>query len=101
MQGVEGWEGTGFVKYLFDIASSNYTSDCSRTGNGRLKKSAKNSSNVQGVRPVRLKVMGRLQVGREALVLRMVEPMSSRRRKRVEQVLPSRRRISSNNHNRL
>lgn len=42
-------------------------------------------------------VMGRL---REALVLRMGEPMSSKRRKNAEQVLPRRRRVSSNNHNR-
>jgi hypothetical protein len=52
-------------------------------------------------RPVRLKVMGQGQVGRKALVLRTGEPMSSGRRKKAEQVLPSRRRISSNNHNRV
>jgi hypothetical protein len=49
----------------------------------------------------RLVSMGRLKVGRKALVLRMGEPMSNRTRRKTEQVLPSRRRFSSNNHNRL
>ena len=52
-------------------------------------------------RPVRLRLMGRTWVGCKASVLRMGEPMNSRRRKKAEQFLPSRRRISSNNHNRL
>jgi hypothetical protein len=91
----------GFVKYLFDIAFELPDHTLLETSKDSQERVLKGRIASKVSRLVSIKVTGRLQVGRKALVLRMGEPMSNRRRKKTEQVLPSRRRFSSNNHNRL
>lgn len=100
-RGQEGGERQDSSNTFLILPSSYHIVHCSTLPTDRQKNVQRARTTSKVSRRVSIKVMGRLEVGRKALVLKMGEPMSSRRRKKTEQVSSSRRRTSGNNHNRL